>query len=247
MKKIRKNAAIVLSLLLAFTFSGCGEALVNLTDEEAESIVAYSAHVISKYNKRQPDGVVRVFMTEEETKEEEPEPPESEAGETESEAPEASDEELSGGESSPEQEEPTIPTVDLSSFIGRPDLSINWTNTLLTQNYISNDAMSVSSGADEAYVVLTMEITNPGTEDTELNMLELNCDFKLWINGSKRIPFAITILPSDFPTFTGVIPAGQTVKSEVFFKRTLDEISEEDLYALEVVYNGESGIVEKQE
>ena len=239
--------AVLLIALLVFTLCGCGETLVELTDEEAESIVAYSAHVISKYNKRQPDGISRVFIPEEEETEEETEESAEQEPEEASEDLEKPEGDFYQNPEEPEEEQQTMPVVSLSDFVGRPDLSMQWTSTLVTQNYVSNDAMSVSSGAEEAYVVLKVEIANPGTEDAELNMLELSPDFKLWVNGDKRIPFSLTILPSDFPTYVGTIPAGETVETEIFFKRSLSEITDADLYALEVIMNGESGCVEKKD
>ena len=59
MKNIRaKWGAVLLVALVATT--GCGEKAMTLTEEEESTIVNYTAHVVPKYNTKQPDGLARL-------------------------------------------------------------------------------------------------------------------------------------------------------------------------------------------
>ena len=246
MKTIKRMLTLAAVWLMVFAFSGCGEPLADLTEEEEATIVAYSAHVVSKYNKRQPDGVCRVFLPDE--PEEPEEPAESEEPYAEELPEEESPDEAPASEPSAAQEaapEDSTPVVDLASFLGSPSLNMNWTYTEVTQSYVNNDAISITAGNNNAYVVLTIKVTNPTETDQPLNVLEQAPGFGLKVNGQGKIPCSLTILPTDLSTFEGTIPAGSTVETQLFFQRPVSEIQADDLYALVVTLNGESGKVEQ--
>ena len=58
--KSSKMKMTALVLAAAFTFTGCGEALYELTPEEELAVVSYASHVVAKFNKYQRDGEVFV-------------------------------------------------------------------------------------------------------------------------------------------------------------------------------------------
>ena len=255
MKKHGKIGAAVTALLLSFALSGCGEALVDLTPEEEAVIVAYGSHIVSKYNKRQPDGVVRVFMPEEETEEteetsEEPEETSEEPKETEASSEEEKNSDEPKEENAPEEKpefagSEDVPDVELGEFLGYDTLKMRWTHTEVTQSYVSNDAMSFTASNGFAYVVLTIKVTNEGAEPKEMDILSLSPQFMLWTNGREKQKSSLTIVPTDFSTYRGTIGPGETVETQIFFQRALDRIAPEDRYALDVTLNGQTGRVTK--
>ncbi|MBU5233555.1 hypothetical protein KQH92_12025, partial [[Eubacterium] rectale] len=63
-----KRIKIMASVLVAATvMTGCGTKIYDMTDEEQQLIVNYSAYVLSKHNICQPDGMTSA--TESETEE----------------------------------------------------------------------------------------------------------------------------------------------------------------------------------
>ena len=63
-RKIKTTACVLLAALL---LGGCGEQPIELTEQEEQTIVDYAAHVVSKYNIKQQDGIVRLSKSEETT------------------------------------------------------------------------------------------------------------------------------------------------------------------------------------
>lgn len=248
-KKFRNGMLILLAGMLTFG-SGCGEQLADLTEDEENTIIAYASHIVSKYNKRQPDGICRVYLPDEEEEEPVEETPEEPQEETEEKAPEQEE----PGDL-PEEEEPVspeysgsedVPEMDLVSILGLSGVTAQWTRTEVTSSYVSEDAMSIAPARGNAYVVLTIELSNPGAEPVNVDVLSLNPGFMLWANGREKIPYSLTILPTDFSTFVGTVEPGQTIETQLFFQRNIDKITEEDRYALDVTLNGNTGRVVKQ-
>ena len=87
---MKKTKIGVLLLVLSLAAGGCGEKPITMTQDEEAMIVAYAAHVVSKFNTRQPDGLSHVPIAVYEKKTmgetEQPEEPEEEEPE-ESEEP----------------------------------------------------------------------------------------------------------------------------------------------------------------
>ena len=65
---MRKKRVLFLgiSLLLCFAFSGCGDEMYSLTEEEEQLIVDYSAKVVAKYNKASDVGVSKLYFSSDE-------------------------------------------------------------------------------------------------------------------------------------------------------------------------------------
>ena len=59
MKKLRAKLGMGLLFSALVLTTGCGEKAIQLTDEE-EGLAWITAHVVSKFNTRQPDGLVYV-------------------------------------------------------------------------------------------------------------------------------------------------------------------------------------------
>ena len=73
MTKSRKRKSLLSVVLLtgALVLTGCGEEPYELQDNEREVIVNYAAHIVAKYNVKQPEGYRYVYpQTEDEAEEE---------------------------------------------------------------------------------------------------------------------------------------------------------------------------------
>ncbi len=78
MKRTMRKKCLLCSVLFAgmLALTGCGETPYELEDNEREIIVNYAAHIIAKYNKKQPEGYRYVYVPEEEEEEPEEQPEE---------------------------------------------------------------------------------------------------------------------------------------------------------------------------
>ena len=63
MRKTKLQMTMV-ALMAAMLMGGCGEEPYELTDQEEELIVNYSAHVVTKYNTYQKEGLSYVWTEE---------------------------------------------------------------------------------------------------------------------------------------------------------------------------------------
>ena len=61
-KEKRKSLLSVLLLAGALVLTGCGEEPYELQDNEREIIVNYAAHIVAKYNVKQPEGYRYVYL-----------------------------------------------------------------------------------------------------------------------------------------------------------------------------------------
>ena len=70
MSRKRKSLLSVVLLAGALVLTGCGEEPYELQDNERAIIVNYAAHIIAKYNVKQPEGYRYVFPKAEDEAEE---------------------------------------------------------------------------------------------------------------------------------------------------------------------------------
>ncbi len=240
-------------------FAGCGEALVDMTPEEEAKVTTYAAHIIAKYNKKQPDGLRRVFLPEEEEAETAERPAE------EIPAPEESTEMSTEGFYDPE-EYADVPTttgtnmdavelredtgavpMSLTDVIGIPGFDMKWTGTEIADDYMDPSGATLATpNAGKRYVILTVTVTNLTDSEQLCNVAELVPDFKLYPNGESGITASQMLISTDFPTMNEVVPAGESVERKIFFQRKASDISDTDTYELEVTLNGVVGAISQE-
>ena len=124
-KRIKIMASV---LAVATVMTGCGTKIYDMTDEEQQLIVNYSAYALSKHNIYQPDGMTSA--TEAETEEQDTSAVETEtetADEKTSEKTDTGHENGNSGQSQQTAQEtkPTMQTVSLAQAIGYDGLSVS--------------------------------------------------------------------------------------------------------------------------
>ena len=163
MKNIRaKWGAVLLVALVATT--GCGEKAMTLTEEEESTIVNYTAHVVAKYNTKQPDGLARlsadtlddIYGTDS-TKDEEQNTQtdsildEAKTDETQmNEVPESYDSQGTDTENAlPEEQQ-----VTLSEALGIAGVEAAVTGIELKDSYVQEDYFAMDATAGKTYLVV---------------------------------------------------------------------------------------------
>ena len=247
MKNIRaKWGAVLLVALVATT--GCGEKAMTLTEEEESTIVNYTAHVVAKYNTKQPDGLARlsadtlddIYGTDS-TKDEEQNTQtdsildEAKTDETQmDEVPESYDSQGTDTENAlPEEQQ-----VTLSEALGIAGVEAAVTGIELKDSYVQEDYFAMDATAGKTYLVVHVSLTNATTADIPCDMLAQKPQFKAKVNGGSAVPAETTILLNDISTYQGVIPMGGSVDTVALFLVSKDQVSQVDTLTLEVNANG---------
>lgn len=248
-----------MAALLTVSFAGCGEQVVDLTEDEEEQIVAYASGIISKYNKKQPDGLMFVLIPEEDETSTE----ETAGAEPDTEA----STELPEGYYDPEDFE-DLPTttgtdvdaitigeaedtgavpMELSEVIGIDGFDMQWTGTEVADDYMDpSGAVLATPNAGNRYVILTITVTNQTEADQLCNVAELVPDFELYPGSGDGIRSSQMLVSTDFSSMNETVPAGESVERKLFFQRKESDISEEDTYRFEVTLNGVTGLISEK-
>jgi len=199
-------AIVALSLML----SGCGTAMFELTSEEEELIIHYSAYIVSKHNIQQKDGMSGVYMDEDSESTELDEVEEETESESESES--TSDDETSG------DEQEIAEVVSLAEIIGHAeDLNIVYGGSYLAENYVEGSSYSVDAREGKIFYVMKFKLTNNTSQPVTVDNASVNPIFKLE-SENISVKSEVTFLLTDFSTYQGTIAAGTSVDTILLFE-----------------------------
>lgn len=207
--KIKGISACLAAMCLV---SGCGTTAYVLTESEETMIVNYAAHVVSKHNLNQTDGLVSLSAEEVlETEEQSTEIP-----------PETETQEPAAGNS-------------LLEVFGEDGLDISYVGSELTDNYMEAGG-DAEAGAGNQYFVLSFALTNP--TDTDIVVDNSNRQFaisytddtgeNIWADAHD------TILLTDFSTYTGEKIAPEETREAVLLFEVPDSVTQITDFVLNV-------------
>lgn len=238
---MRKSRMKMIAAVFAATLllGGCGEAPYELTQSEESLIVNYSAHVVSKFNIKQKDGLTYVspskLQGEEETETELPE--EEPVMDTETpEEGESADANAGAGEQP--NEEAVDPGKTLQDVFGIDGLSIAYQGYDVKADCVEEDYYSLNAPAGDTYVIMKISLTNSSGQDIAFDNLSKKALFKADIDGTEA-KAQTTILLTDFSTYQGTISAGQTVDTVLIFEVKEETAANITNIGLNVTLNGE--------
>lgn len=206
----RKKIEGILCLTGMLLLTGCGTKAYDLTETEESQIVNYAAHVVSKYNAYQKDGLVYVDQSEKETETEE-----TVTGNESVEGTETMDEAPAGS--------------TLDDVFGADGLEVTYGGVSLAENYTESDVLDVRASNGKQFMALAIDMTNPTEEDITLDNLtskvKFTADYSTDGAESTQVSAYTTIMTTDFSTYDDVIPAGET-KSAVLLFEIPDSVTE---------------------
>lgn len=227
----KKRLLSVVLLAGALMMTGCGEEPYELQDNERAIIVNYAAHMIAKYNVKQPEGyrfvppVVEEAADEEEnptqetqTEEEDEQKDEHQDEQTQGEA-DAGESEASGDEQSP---------VTLTEALGLKDVQAVYTGAELTDRY---DTVIPESGKKLLIVHVTLQ--NRTKKAAACDILSQLPVFRATLNGMPAVTAELAIFPENLSTWEEEIPAGGSEDTVIMFqvngdaKATVDQLEME--------------------
>lgn len=229
----RKSLLGVVLLAGALLLTGCGEEPYELQDNEREIIVNYAAHIVAKYNIRQPEGYRYVYPS----PEEEEQTQETQSGETD---PEETDDQQSQTEEQAQEDMPADDAdapgaeerspVTLSEALGLEHVQAVYTGAELTDRY---DTVVPDSG--KKLMILHVTLQNRTKKARKCDILSLLPVFRAKVNGTQEVTAELTILPENLSTWESQIPAGGSADTIILFQVKEDAVQSVEQLELEVL------------
>ncbi len=228
----KKTVQIAVAAAAGLMLTGCGDAAYSLTADEESIIVSYAAHMVTKYNTYQKEGLTFVDM---EMSEEEEVPEETEQQDTET----VPDDAAPGGPAAPAEDvqQPSAQTADFAQLFGTDGISFTYVGARLDDSYVESSYYAVQADRGYTYLILGIDITNNSQEEAALDYLSRQPQFSVTVNEEVRSPAEITVLTQDFSTYVGTLAAGETKETVLLFQVPDSVVSVENL-KLEVSVDG---------
>lgn len=216
----KKNlAAGALALAVSITACGCGQ-VYELTDSERAAVVYYSAYAVTKYNKRQPEGIKDVAALEKEMalkKEEEQQKKEQKQKEQQQQAIEDTKQNESGQSVSGTDAEQKQ-YVSLNQALKLGGIDAVYKNYEVSSTYTETDSFMVSANQGNELLILYFDLVNHGNKTAKCNILSKVPSFRLNVNDKLSVSADTTILLNDLGTYQGSIKAGGKKNAVLIFQ-----------------------------
>lgn len=227
----KRNVQIAAIAMAGLMLTGCGDAAYDLTDSEESIIVNYAAHMVTKYNTYQKEGLTYVNM-------------EEDTEEADSEAPVAPDDTAddvnasggNGAEATANAAEAES-AASLDEIFGQDGLSLSYVGARLEASYVEDSYYALQADPGYTYLVVGIDITNNSEADVDVDYLSRQPKFSATVNGEARSQAETTILMQDFSTYQGTVNAGGTVETVLLFQVS-DSVESVDDLVLEVSVDG---------
>ena len=247
MTKSRKRKSLLNIVLLAgaLILTGCGEEPYELQDNERAVIVNYAAHIVAKYNVRQPEGYRYVYLPAEQEAGGEEEQPQDiqteETNEQEQQTDDRTQEDMPADNADAATEE-VKPAVTLSEALGLKGVQAVYTGAELTDHY-----GTVVPNTGKKLMILHVTLQNQTGKARKCDMLSLLPVFQAKVNGMQEVTSELTILPENLSTWEEKIPAGGSADTIILFQVDEDEVTSVEQLELKVTAGEISSRVELME
>lgn len=209
---MRKAGTLLCGILAAALLSGCGDDMIDLTQEETELITEYTVGLLLKYDKYYGSRLVDTTAYDD-VAEEMPEEAAEEIPDEEPESPVDDTEVIDVSQ----DVEPLAPSSTIEEYYGIEGITFQYLGYDLMQSYPSNIsdgdlffAMDATEGSQ--LLVLRFLATNVSSTEHVLNMLEYGARFRVSVNGGAGQNVLTTMLLDDMQTYNDALPAGNSVE-----------------------------------
>lgn len=245
-KQMKKNrlAAGALALAVSITACGCGDQIYEMTDEEERTVVQYAAHVVSKFNRKQSEGIENVAVLKalmkireeeaEKRRKQQEEEQQQQEEEKPDQKPDTSGNQQPGTPSQGQQEQPQKTYVTLTKALQLDGVDASYRKYELTSAYQASQSYMVRANSGNELLVLHVNLKNSGNKTAECDILSKMPSFRLTINGETSVSADTTILLNDLGTYQGKIRAGKTKKAVLIFQVKKGSVKSVDSMELEV-------------
>lgn len=246
----KKSKVGILLLVLSLAAGGCGQKPITMTQEEEAMIVAYAAHVVSKFNTRQPDGLSHVSEAVYEKKTagdtKQPEETDTEAVQAEeavdgTEVQNGNQEETEQKkEDEPQQEDNKTGQASLSEALGLDGIAAEYKEAELKASYVEPDYFALDASAGNTFLIVHITLTNETDQEIACDILSQKLEIKALINDSVQALARTTILLNDLGTYQDTIGAKASAETVLFFEVPADKVSSIESLKLTIEKDGVS-------
>lgn len=208
----KKGLVSILLCGVMLSTAGCGTKPYDLSSEEQEKVAAYAAHVVTRYNDRQEEGLIRIQQ--EDVSEETADSKEPQA---ETKDKQENTEDNTKNVTS-DAEKPKAETVSLRQALKLEDgLDASFENYDVTDSYVESDYFAMNATAGKTFLVVHVNLKATGG-DIECDMLKKNLKYRVVINGDKTVAAQTSILLNDLGTYQGTIAGGSAQECVLLFE-----------------------------
>jgi hypothetical protein len=241
MRKSKRGSVLLCIALLAGVsmLTGCGEEPWELTDDEQDIIVNYAAHIVAKYNVKEPEGYTYVYPVEEEEEDTE-EPETADTDDTQAAEAENGDEGQEPSQDAADEETATeqASAVSLSEALGLTDIQAVYTGAEITDQY---DSVIPESGKE--LMILHVTLQNSTGEEQPCNLMDDLPVFRATVNGTVETTSELTILTQNLATWEAPIAAGASEDAVILFQVDAGSITQVEKLQVEVSSGGKTSTV----
>ncbi|MGN0483024.1 MAG: DUF4352 domain-containing protein [Lachnospiraceae bacterium] len=244
MKKNRKKWSCLLVILSALFCTGCGDQLLEMTEEEEKIIVNYSARTVAKYNNLQGEGLTYVAddqidsgkSTEIEDETEQPQESTPKEETTLEEKPSTE-----GQSSETDQTEQTQKEqVTFQQALGLGEVAATYKGYDIASSYTEGDYYAVNAVQGKSFLIMHIDLTNQAAEAMNCNLLDAGPVFTVNVNDGTKVQAETTILLDDLSTFSADLNVGQTVSTVLLFQLPEETANSIQNINLQVLIHGET-------
>jgi hypothetical protein len=219
--KKQMRCGLLLLLVLCFSLTGCGTQLYELTDDEEETIVLYSAKVVSKFNRAQDTGYCQVSQDVMDRKAEEANASEEDA--------------------TSQMEEAAGAIQSFSDIIAIDGLQFEYQGYDVTTEYSTQDIVIPDADAGNSYLVVHIQITNTTDQDMQVDLLTNPISYTLSVNDSVSADCESTLSMEDLSTYyNSSFAANSTDDTVLLFQVKTEYLEDISSLALQVTKQGQT-------
>jgi hypothetical protein len=219
--KKQMRCGLLLLLVLCFSLTGCGTQLYELTDDEEETIVLYSAKVVSKYNRAQDTGYCHVSQDVIDSKVEEAD--------------------TSEGDATSQTDESAGTIQSFSDIIAIDGLQFEYQGYDVTTEYSTQDIVIPDADEGNSYLVVHIQITNTTDQDMQVDLLTNPISYTLSVNDSVSADCESTLSMEDLSTYyNSSFAANSTDDAVLLFQVKSEYLEDISSLALQVTKQGQT-------
>ncbi len=231
----KKGMICVLMCGAMLLFTGCEEAY-DLTEEDQSRIADYAAHVVTKYNGSQEEGLLKV----------EPETIQEEEEETDGSQDQEEKKEESKTSQSGQADTDKTETVSLNQALQlESGLKASFARYDVTSSYVEADYFAMNATSGKTYLVVHINLEAEG-QDVNCDMLSKDLNFRVLINGEKEVAAQTSILLNDLSTYQGTIAQGSAQDCVLLFETEEENVSNIESLGLKVLDGASTSTVTLQ-
>ena len=207
----KKGLVSVLLCGVMLSTAGCGTKPYDLSSEEQEKVAAYAAHVVTRYNDRQEEGLIRIQQEDVSEETADSKEPQAETKDKQ-ENTEDNTKNVTSDAEKPKAE------VSLRQALKLEDgLDASFENYDVTDSYVESDYFAMNATAGKTFLAVHINLKATGG-DVECDMLAKNLKYRVVINGDKTVAAQTSILLNDLGTYQGTIAGGSTQECVLLFE-----------------------------